>query len=204
MSLSPISNRSPDSELLAACSQGDEVAIDIFFNRFKDLIYYAINQWMSKSAQDEDRSSYVEEIFHDIFITLMEDAFAVLEQAHNPDKLSPLIYIIAYRATGDYFKKKWKRKKRYVEPPEGEGPVVSITDPVLSREMKRIIGEAIGSLEERERQIIELLFAEDLSYKQIAEYIGIKPNHVGVLIKRIKEKIKEYIIKHYPSLANDL
>jgi RNA polymerase sigma factor (sigma-70 family) len=53
---------------------------------------------------------------------------------------------------------------------------------------------ALKQLDDSEKAIITLYF-EEMSYRQIAEVLGISENNVGVKINRIKTKIQKIIIK---------
>jgi len=52
----------------------------------------------------------------------------------------------------------------------------------------------LKQLNESERAIVAL-YLDDLSYRQIAEIIGINENNVGVKINRIKTKIQKLLIR---------
>lgn len=52
----------------------------------------------------------------------------------------------------------------------------------------------LKQLNESERAIVAL-YLDDLSYKQIAEIIGINENNVGVKLNRIKLKIQKLLIR---------
>ena len=54
--------------------------------------------------------------------------------------------------------------------------------------------KAIKQLSELDRAII-VLYLEDRSYKEIANILGTKSNNIGVRIQRIKNKLKQLIIK---------
>ncbi|MFD2147944.1 RNA polymerase sigma factor [Mucilaginibacter antarcticus] len=53
---------------------------------------------------------------------------------------------------------------------------------------------ALKQLDDTEKAIITLYF-EEMSYRQIAEVLGINENNVGVKINRIKHKLQQLIIK---------
>lgn len=53
---------------------------------------------------------------------------------------------------------------------------------------------ALKQLDDSEKAIITL-YLEELSYKQIAEIIGISENNLGVKLSRIKNKIQKLLIK---------
>lgn len=48
--------------------------------------------------------------------------------------------------------------------------------------------EAIAELNESEKALV-VLFLEDLSYEEIADALGLSPNHVGVALHRTKKKL---------------
>lgn len=55
-------------------------------------------------------------------------------------------------------------------------------------EKANILRECIANLHDAEKSLV-LLFLEDLSYKAIAEVMGITENHVAVKLNRIKKKL---------------
>lgn len=57
-------------------------------------------------------------------------------------------------------------------------------------EQKELLFEALKKLNDDEKALITL-YLEDLSYKEIAETIGITENNVGVKLNRIKTKIEQ-------------
>lgn len=52
--------------------------------------------------------------------------------------------------------------------------------------------QAIRKLSEVDRGII-LLYLEEKTYQEIADIMGTNPNHIGVKIKRIKERLKKLL-----------
>lgn len=52
--------------------------------------------------------------------------------------------------------------------------------------------QAIAHLDEHEKSIV-ILYLDELSYKEIAEIIGITENNLGVKINRIKQKLKQLL-----------
>ncbi|KPK87210.1 MAG: RNA polymerase subunit sigma-70 [Bacteroides sp. SM23_62_1] len=55
----------------------------------------------------------------------------------------------------------------------------------------RLLYSAIDKLDKLEKAII-ILYLEEKSYEEIAEIVGITPNHTGVKISRIREKLRKY------------
>ena len=192
----------PDKELLEACYQGDSDAINIFFERYKDLIYSAIHKWINRYAKDTEREENVKKVFQDAVLDIMEDGFAKLKEARDPSRITGLIFIITYHRAGKYFKKRWLDRKRRAEE-EPEGPDGTEPLDALSREERiKVVGEFIEGLSPIERKIMELRFSEELKYGEIAVETGLSSANVGVMINRIKEKLRIFIKEKYPSFAN--
>ena len=57
--------------------------------------------------------------------------------------------------------------------------------------------EVMGELNQIEKALLTL-FLEDLSYDEIATVMGMKANHVGVMLHRVKKKLAE-LMKEVPA-----
>lgn len=66
---------------------------------------------------------------------------------------------------------------------------------VLAAEGSRELLEAMDGLEERDRRVLTLKYWAELSHKEITELMEIDANHVGVLLKRAKDRLKKKIEK---------
>lgn len=53
----------------------------------------------------------------------------------------------------------------------------------------------MDGLEERDRRVLTLKYWAELSNKEITELMEIDANHVGVLLKRAKDRLKKKIEK---------
>lgn len=62
---------------------------------------------------------------------------------------------------------------------------------VLQQERAQELKDAIMTLPERERRIIELTYWLNLTPKEIAEELDMTPNHVSVSLRRAKQMLKE-------------
>jgi RNA polymerase sigma-70 factor (ECF subfamily) len=187
---------SDNKALLESCFNGNEQAVQIFCDRFKNLLYAAIHGWINKSAPDADRAEDVQEVFHNVLILIMEDGFARLKGLRDAAKISGYLYMMAYNETGRYFHKKWREERTKQE----EASVTEADDLIekLSQEdRRRIVAELMETLNERERSILECFYAEEMSYAEIAETLGLTTSNVGVMISRIKVKCVKFIKARY-------
>lgn len=88
----------------------------------------------------------------------------------------------------------WKRR-------QATQPVLTQADdhgepagPADARDQVRILDEFLASLAKTDRALL-LLYLEDLSYREIAEVLGISENYVGVKLNRLKQAFIERHIK---------
>jgi len=68
-------------------------------------------------------------------------------------------------------------------------------------EDRALLAPGFKTLDERERQILQLRFFEGLTQSQIAQQVGISQMHVSRLIRRSLEKIRETIAEDEESLT---
>ena len=66
----------------------------------------------------------------------------------------------------------------------------------LSEEKKRVVTEALNSLDQKYKDIIELRFYEEKSYEEIADILRIPPGTVATHLNRIKKILKEKLHHH--------
>ncbi|MBR3423929.1 MAG: sigma-70 family RNA polymerase sigma factor, partial [Clostridia bacterium] len=73
----------------------------------------------------------------------------------------------------------------------------SVSAGIEKDEEKRILREAVASLDEREREIIELRYGlfgrRELTQKEVADRLGISQSYISRLEKRIISRLKEQI-----------
>ena len=78
----------------------------------------------------------------------------------------------------------------------GEGPVGQRLE---KSEDEKTVREAVASLDEREREIIELRYGlnggKELTQKEVADKLGISQSYISRLEKRIIERLRKQIAK---------
>ena len=196
----PLDKMTSNKDLLEACYRGDAVAIELFYNRFKDLVYSAINKWMAKYAREEDRVEGVKEVFQQAFLELIDNGFAKLRQTRDQDKPSALIFLIAQQCAGRYFTRRWKSRKRRGEigdPAQEEGE--ETVEGLSPEEITALITEFLAAINDTERKLFELKFRDGLKYTAIAKRLGITTGNVGIMISRIRDKFRAFFKEKYPS-----
>lgn len=181
------------SELLSHCYEGDGDALTLFYGKYKNLVYAAIHAWIRKYYKARSCEDDIKEIFQDVFFGFMSDRCSSLKKAHNQDRPEGLIFLIAYQATGRYF----KRMGRFVRI-DDRGDVASVSekhpiDRLSVEETRKIIREFLVTLSEQENRIFAMRFGEELSYEKIASKMKLSVTCVGVMLNRIKQKARVYL-----------
>jgi RNA polymerase sigma-70 factor (ECF subfamily) len=65
---------------------------------------------------------------------------------------------------------------------------------IIDSELKDAVVEAVNTLNNEERDIINLRYYAELSFSEIAEILDINPNTIKTHHRRIKEKIYKYLL----------
>jgi RNA polymerase sigma factor (sigma-70 family) len=95
-----------------------------------------------------------------------------------------------------------RRKTARLRPEEEAGvDVAAESEPGRSIERKdeaRLVVAAMEGLTERDREVVALRFAADLSYKEIAEVTGLTVSHVGVILHQAIKSVRAEVARRTP------
>ncbi|GHA66220.1 RNA polymerase sigma factor [Pontibacter akesuensis] len=153
-----------------------------FYNRFIRENTGIINKiCRAYTDTDEDYEDYFQEVCLQLWRShsFFEDKSAV----------ATWVYRVALNVCLTHFK---KAKKRVETGSLKEIDMLRTETDATEAEQFEQLYKAIKKLKEIDRAII-ILYLEDKSYKEIAEILGIKTNHVGVKVNRIKNTLKQLI-----------
>ncbi len=100
------------------------------------------------------------------------------------------------------------RKKRDGEPPEDPPETadhrIDIDGSLISEERKRIVAEVLDDLSPKDRDILRLVFFEDLDRKAICDRLHVEPDYLRVLLHRAKAKFQAAYHKRYGMVSHAL
>ena len=86
------------------------------------------------------------------------------------------------------------------ESPEDLEHIESADAPVITRLMTgqdhQLLNEAVAALPDKFRVPLVLAYFHQASYDEIAHYLDVQRNHVGVLLLRAKQKLREHLQQH--------
>ena len=179
-----------DDKWVQLAVKGDEKAYAELSNKYQKPLYFHIR----KMIREID---YVEDLVQDIFMK----AFKNLKNYKNDYAFSTWLYRIATNHTIDYLRK----KKLHTfsintdSSDEDQAPIQlededSHTDePMIRRQRKNKVHEAIDQLPEKYRLIILKRHIEEKSYQEISEEMDIPLGTVKAHIFRARELLYKYM-----------
>jgi len=121
----------------------------------------------------------------------MQESFTRLLSRYGPNEQSAaLLFKIARNAVMDNVRKT-SRNRCTEDEPQDDG-----MDPekmVIVRETYKKVLKAMQQLEKTERDILSLVVSSNLSYREIADIVGISEANVRVKIHRARINLKKYL-----------
>ena len=137
--------------------------------------------------REEDR----EDLLHDIYVRI----WSGLDSFGHRSSLSTWIYRVSTNSCIDFHRKEKKRRHlrtgRRIEEQEIVDRSASVTKDFLASERIKFLYASIERLSQLDKTLISL-YLEDLTYREIADIVGISEQHVGVKLFRIKKTLNSF------------
>lgn len=191
-------SKQEDLKNIELAINGDQEAYAKIMRKYK----LSIQNLIYKMVYDKKE---VEDLIQEAFIK----AFTSLQNYNKQYAFSTWLFRIAINNTIDYLRK--KRVSTFSIDDEGEDKNEEITYEIpdstfladrdlINEQKEKVINEAIASLPEKYRMIIELRHLDDLSYEEISERLQIPIGTVKANLFRARELLNKYLrkkIKYY-------
>lgn len=160
-----------DAELIHDYMHGNENALEILINRYKDKVYTSVYMLVKDKYLAED-------IFQDAFLkiikTIKDGRYA--EQG----KFLPWAIRVAHNLCMDHFRR--TRVQVMVTLPDGQdianlfGAGDMVADGIEKRQVHDSVRKLVEELPEEQREVIVLRIYADLSFKEISDLTGVSIN----------------------------
>jgi RNA polymerase sigma factor (sigma-70 family) len=160
-----------DAELIHAYMHGQERALEVLINRYKDKVYTSVYMLVKDKYLAED-------IFQDAFLkmikTIKEGRYA--EQG----KFLPWAIRVAHNLCMDHFRK--TKNNIPVTMPDGQdisvlfGAGDLVADGIEKRQVHDCVRKLVEDLPEEQREVVVLRIYADLSFKEISDLTGVSIN----------------------------
>jgi len=176
-----------DEELYNECLEGDEEALSVLIDRYKNPLY----AYLLRLTKNQETS---EDIFQTIFVKLLKKK----QKFDDKFKFAPWIYTMAHNAAMDFFRKENSRKEisindiiskatggDFSQPPSYSFEISKDPGPDTLFERKQLmksIEKAFNRLSDDQKEIFLLRHYSNLSFKEISE---IKKMPIGTVLARM-------------------
>ncbi|MEK7724722.1 MAG: sigma-70 family RNA polymerase sigma factor [Acidobacteriota bacterium] len=180
-----------DEQLIAECRQNNQQAWEELVRRYRRLIY-AIPR---RAGFDEDISA---DVFQQVFALLIQN----IDRIKQPSQIQAWLVTTARRETIRLINNRKNSQKMVDSDDENEEFLAQIPDKnlladevLLKLEAQNQVRNAIESIDEKCRKLIEMLFYRQNPppYSEIAENLGISEGSIGPTRARCLEKVLKKI-----------
>lgn len=165
---------------------GDIGVLGDLYKRYMPLVYGVCMKYLNDREESKDA---VMEIFEKLVVELA---------AKEVDNFRPWLYVVAKNHCLMKMRKtrsRDKSEKRYMDESlifmESEAFAHPLDEPVP--EMDKLLKECIGKLKNEQKDCIHLFYFEELSYREIAEKLGLEIKKVKSFIQNGKRNLKNCI-----------
>jgi len=173
-----------DEYIAALVQAGDKEAFGTLLDRYEAKLLRYGRKFL---ARQED----IEDIVQDAFVS----AYQNIQSFDTAQKFSPWIYRIAHNAFINALRK------------NSRGPLIIDFDTLIShpvyddphererdqKDMRASLDRGLEKLAPKYREVLALYYFEEMSYKDIAEVLGVPQGTVGIRLRRAKEALKQVL-----------
>ncbi|UCC61888.1 MAG: sigma-70 family RNA polymerase sigma factor [Anaerolineae bacterium] len=116
---------------------------------------------------------------------------------YRPDRapFGAWLFRIAHNAVADHYRVRHRRPTVSLDAAATLPAAFTPEVEVQRREEAAVMLAALAALSQREREIVALKFSAGLTNRRIAEIVGLKPGHVGVILYRAIRKLRDQLAK---------
>ena len=178
--------QSDDEIIVTRCLEGDQAAFAFLVNKYKGAVH-AYAYLRVPDYQD------AQDITQEVFIK----AYRKLAQLKWPHRFQSWLYTIAANEC-----KLWLRshsKEREQEVPLEDVPAENLDELAVrnhsDEDIELTVRSAMETLPDNSQLALSLYYMSDLSTKEVAGFMGISPNHVGVILHRARKQLGERLEK---------
>lgn len=143
----------------------------------------------------------VDEVFQDVALAATRQRSPI----RDPRKIAPwlqrlaTVYSLLYRRSIGRKKKLLQRYQERIPVSESSGADAEPLRWLLAEERRALVREATARLSEDERRVLTLKYAEDKSYKEIADELGSTVSAVQSKLHRARARLRELLAELAPN-----
>ena len=187
--MSKIHSHTTDGDLIASLHQGDRAALSILYDRYGRLVYTLALKLL-------DRRDEAEDLTQDIFLSFWK------QEKFDPNraKLTTYICLLTRSRAIDKLRSRQSEQRSIARLQQNTVPetdLPTILESVSLVEEQTVVRQSLTALSERQRQILELSYYQDLSQSAIATQLnlplGTVKTHMRQGLIRLRQLLQSQI-----------
>ena len=201
------------NRLLAGGAEG-QLAADEFVRRYQFVVSAALRRFRAFSREDR------EDLFQEAIYRLLADDASLLRRWRGVS-LAGYVRRIAINLAIDRYRAQFPKQPLPVRNDENErfarfvnlddlgeddlhelmGAVQGPEAEAYLADLRREVQHAMEDLPDTDRQVIQLVDIEGLSYEEAAGRMDILRNNLGVRLSRARARLRQGILRQYPAIG---
>jgi len=174
-------------QLIERSKKVDEIALNQIYEKNKTIVY----NYLLKLTGDETLTEHI------LSITFEKAFFKIDNYKEVGNKFSTWLIAIAKNSLTDYYRR--KKETIIVELTDEEESIISnirdgsrnIEEELIQAEKSEKLSKLLNKLNEKEKEIINLRFYEDKSYKEISKELNITLDLVRIRLYRTIRELRK-------------
>ena len=174
-------------QLIERAKKGDEISLNELYESNKSKVY----NYLLKSTRDETLTE------HMLSVTFEKAFFKIDTYKDMGNKFSTWLIAIAKNSLTDYYRR--KKETIIVELTDEEESIIfnfkdgsnTIEEELIQAEKSEKLRKLLNKLNEKEKEIINLRFYEDKSYKEISKELNITLDLVRIRLYRTIRELRK-------------
>lgn len=189
-----------DHELVQRCIDGETGAWDTLVRCHLDLLYALVAKILRPQLQFE-ADPEIEDVLQAVFTKLWAQDRRRLRAFQGRSKLSTWLVVIARREALDRLRSRGIRERSKADFEIVTAAAVSEedgADPVDASERgeeREAVASALGKVPPRDRLLLQLIYAEECAYAEVARLLDVAENSVGPMLQRARKRLRTVLEK---------
>jgi len=189
--------------LMLRFRNGDVRAFEILLQRHRQSIF----EFILRSVGSHD-TALAEDLTQETFLRVVKQASTYEQRA----KFTTWLFTLARNLCIDASRRRKHRKAQSLDSADDEGtslldrtasPGLAVDRQAISRQLQARLEQAIATLPEDQREVFLMRESADLSFKEIADIIGVSENTVKSRMRYALEKLRT-TLSEYQDMARAL
>lgn len=171
-----------DQDLLLVFKENPTLGFEQIVKKYQERIYWQIRR-LTKTHDD------TQDVMQNVFIKAWKGLPKFREEAN----LYTWLYRIAFNESHTFLTKSNKHRTLDMDPPLFENQLLTNGKDISGDEIEEALNKALDTLPEKQRQVFELKYYDDLKFKEISEITGTTVGGLKASYHLAAKKIEEFL-----------